>query len=49
MKQPKQIESYYQRLAKKEQDDAQREARKQKIYDIARDHFGYDIDLRDSR
>ena len=49
IKQPKQIESYFQRLAKAQEFEAQKEAKKKDIYNIARDHFGYDVNLKDSR
>ena len=48
-KQPKQIEAYFQRLTKKEEQEHKKNEKQEQILNMARDHFGYDIDLRDPR
>ena len=40
---------YYQRLVAKETAEANRDAKKKEIMELAREHYGYEVDLRDNR
>lgn len=48
-KQPKQIEQYYQRLQKKYQTLAQQSKKKEELLEKAREYYGFDVDIRDTR
>jgi len=48
-KMPKQIENFYQRIAKKDKTDEERLKKKQELLDQAREFYGYEVDMRDAR
>jgi hypothetical protein len=48
-KMPKQIESYFQRVHKREAQEKEREAKKREVLEKAREFFGYEVDLRDPK
>jgi len=48
-KMPKQIETFYQRTLKKEEAVKEKIAKRQEILDQAREYYGFEVDLRDSR
>jgi hypothetical protein len=48
-KMPKQIESYFQRITKKQKADEEKLNKKREILDQAREFYGYEVDMRDSR
>ncbi|CAF0932814.1 unnamed protein product [Brachionus calyciflorus] len=48
-KMPINIESFYQRIIKKDKSEKDKTAKRQEILDQAREYYGYDVDLRDPR
>lgn len=46
---PKSIEDFYQRVYKKSKADEDRLKRKNEILEKAREYYGYDVDIRDTR
>lgn len=48
-KMPKQIENFYQRIVKKDKADEERLKKKQELLDQAREFYGYEVDMRDTR
>ena len=48
-KMPKQIEGYFQRITKKQKADEEKLNKRREILDQAREFYGYEVDMRDSR
>ncbi|RNA39226.1 growth arrest and DNA damage-inducible s-interacting 1 [Brachionus plicatilis] len=48
-KMPATIDSFYQRIVKRDKLDKEKEAKKQDVLDQAREFYGYEVDLRDPR
>jgi hypothetical protein len=46
---PKQIESFFQRITKKQKADEEKLKKRREILDKAREFYGYEVDMRDSR
>ena len=46
---PRQIDSFYQRIAKKEKTDEEKAARQRELLEQAREYYGFNVDLRDQR
>ena len=46
---PKQVEEFYQRIARKYKIEEEKKAKQLEILDLARDYYGYDVDPRDQK
>ena len=46
---PKQIDSFYQRISKTNAANEEKDKKRKELLDQAREFYGYEVDLRDSR
>ena len=46
---PKQIESYYQKLARMQKTNEEKDVKNREMEESVRDHFGFKVEMRDPR